>query len=89
VGLVSTGLITAGSEAADYLKALSFECVIVDEAHRARRRNLGEDRDGEKLEPNNRLPRNNTPSTSSTSGSKRSTGNLANMSSRPGRSGKR
>ena len=32
VGLVSTGLITAGSEAADYLKSLSFECVIVDKA---------------------------------------------------------
>ncbi len=30
VGLVSTGLITAGSEAADYLKSLSFECVIVE-----------------------------------------------------------
>jgi hypothetical protein len=55
VGLVSTGLITAGSEAADYLKALTFECVIVDEAHRARRKNLGEDRDGEKPDPNNLL----------------------------------
>jgi hypothetical protein len=55
VGLISTGLITAGSEAADYLRLLRFECVIVDEAHRARRKNLGEDRDGEKPEPNNLL----------------------------------
>ncbi len=55
VGLVSTGLITAGSEAVEYLKSLAFECVIVDEAHRARRKNLGEDRDGEKPDPNNLL----------------------------------
>ena len=55
VGLVSTGLVTARSEAADLLLGLNYECVIVDEAHRARRKNLGPDRDGEKPEPNNLL----------------------------------
>lgn len=38
VGIVSTGLITSGSEAVDVLANLRFECVILDEAHRARRR---------------------------------------------------
>ena len=36
-GIVSTGLITRGSAAAERLADLRFECVIVDEAHRARR----------------------------------------------------
>ena len=55
VGLVSTGLITARSEAAEYLKEISYECVIVDESHRARRKNLGKDREDEKPDPNNLL----------------------------------
>jgi superfamily II DNA or RNA helicase len=55
VGLVSTGLVTAKSECADHLKALSYECVILDEAHRARRRNLGEGCESEPPEPNNLL----------------------------------
>ena len=38
VGIVSTGLITRGSEAVERLVNLRFECVILDEAHRARRR---------------------------------------------------
>ena len=37
IGIVSTGLITRGSEAVERLAALRFECVILDEAHRARR----------------------------------------------------
>ena len=41
VGIVSTGLITSGSDAAELLAGLRFECVILDEAHRARRRNIG------------------------------------------------
>ena len=40
IGIVSTGLVTRGSEAAARLADLRFECVILDEAHRARRRNL-------------------------------------------------
>lgn len=55
VGLVSTGLVTARSEAAGILKSLSYECVIVDEAHRARRKNLGDGRDDESPDPNNLL----------------------------------
>lgn len=55
VGVVSSGLITRGSEAARHLLNLQYDCVILDEAHRARRRNLGENRDGESPDPNNLL----------------------------------
>jgi hypothetical protein len=37
------------------LKQLTFECVIVDEAHRARRKNLGPGRETEKPDANNLL----------------------------------
>ena len=40
VGIVSTGLVTGNPEAAARLAEMRFECVILDEAHRARRRNL-------------------------------------------------
>ena len=40
VGIVSTGLITSGADVAERLASMRFECVILDEAHRARRRNL-------------------------------------------------
>ena len=53
VGIVSQGLITSGSEIAEYLKAMRFECVIVDEAHRARRRKVGPKSISEKADPNN------------------------------------
>lgn len=55
VGIISSGLITWGSEAKDYLLKLTYDCVILDEAHRARRRNLGENRDSEAPDPNNLL----------------------------------
>jgi hypothetical protein len=55
VGLVSQGLITSKSEAVSHLTQLSYECVIVDEAHRARRKNLGPRHQGEKPDPNNLL----------------------------------
>ena len=55
IGLVSQGLITSKSEAVDYLKQVQYECVIVHEAHRARRKNLGPQRQGEKPDPNNLL----------------------------------
>jgi len=55
VGIVSQGLITRKSEAAECLKELTYECVIVDEAHRARRKNLGPDRENEKPDPNKLL----------------------------------
>lgn len=47
VGLVSQGPFTARSEAASVLEGLEYECVIVDEAHRARRKNLGKDREAD------------------------------------------
>ena len=40
VGIVSTGLVTGNTDAAARLAEMRFECVILDEAHRARRRNL-------------------------------------------------
>ena len=40
VGIVSTGLVTGNAEAAARLAEMRFECVVLDEAHRARRRNL-------------------------------------------------
>jgi hypothetical protein len=55
IGLVSQGLITSGSEARDHLLELQYECVVVDEAHRARRRNLGLGRENESPDPNNLL----------------------------------
>ena len=44
VGIVSTGLVTGNTEAAARLAEMRFECVILDEAHRARRRNLSSGR---------------------------------------------
>ena len=55
VGLISQGLITRNSDVAEILKDMSFECVVVDECHRARRRNLGPNRESEKPDPNNLL----------------------------------
>ena len=55
VGVVSSGLITRGSEVVELLLGQTYECVILDEAHRARRRNLGANRDGEAPQPNNLL----------------------------------
>ena len=54
IGIISQGLISAKSEAAELLKNLRYECVILDEAHRARRRNLNED-GNRKAQPNNLL----------------------------------
>lgn len=55
VGIVSSGLISRGSEAAAHLLRLEYDCVILDEAHRARRRNLGPTHDQESPDPNNLL----------------------------------
>ena len=55
VGIVPTSRATFGCADAALLKTLWFECIIVDEAHNARRQNLGEGRDGEKPDPNNLL----------------------------------
>jgi SNF2 family DNA or RNA helicase len=53
VGIISQGLITANSEQVQYLLNMEYECVIVDEAHRSRRKNLGPDKEDEKPNPNN------------------------------------
>lgn len=53
VGIISQGLITANSDHIQHLLNMEYECVIVDEAHRARRRNLGPGREDEKPNPNN------------------------------------
>jgi superfamily II DNA or RNA helicase len=55
VGIISQGLITRKSESAELLKSLRFSCVILDEAHRARRKNLGQNPDQHKAQMNNLL----------------------------------
>ncbi|MBW2708168.1 MAG: DEAD/DEAH box helicase family protein [Deltaproteobacteria bacterium] len=53
VGIVSQGLITSRSEIAEHLKSMTFECVIVDESHRARRRKVSNQSIYENADPNN------------------------------------
>jgi hypothetical protein len=55
VGIISGGLISRRSELVDQLLRLEYDCVILDEAHRARRRNLGPTHDQENPDPNNLL----------------------------------
>lgn len=55
VGIVSSGLISRGTDAAALLLRMEYDCVILDEAHRARRRNLGLTHDQESPDPNNLL----------------------------------
>jgi superfamily II DNA or RNA helicase len=52
VGIISQGLVSRRTEAADLLAQKEFECVILDEAHRARRRNPTKDPNKYKAEPN-------------------------------------
>ncbi|MBU4450126.1 MAG: DEAD/DEAH box helicase family protein [Actinobacteria bacterium] len=54
VGIISQGIIINGRE--EYLEQLlsmQYGCVIVDESHRSRRKNLGDDKENLKPEPNN------------------------------------
>jgi hypothetical protein len=55
VGIVSTGLIISGSGIKDWLVNMDYECVILDEAHRARRCNLVSGKEYEPAEPNHLL----------------------------------
>lgn len=55
IGIVSQGLITSGSPIIDHLLHMDFECLIIDEAHRARRKNLGDGKENETPDPNNLL----------------------------------
>ncbi len=55
IGIISSGLIIRSQEARDLLAGLHYECVVLDEAHRARRRNLGPTHLNESADPNNLL----------------------------------
>ncbi len=55
IGVVSYGLITKRSKAVDHIKELIYDCIIVDEAHHARRKNLGLNKENESPEPNHLL----------------------------------
>lgn len=57
IGIISTGLIIHGyendrSQIPEHLLSKRYECVIVDEAHKARRKNLGPTHGDERAEPN-------------------------------------
>lgn len=53
VGIISQGLIVAKSPIIEHLLSKDYECIIVDEAHRARRKNLGEGKEHLSPDPNN------------------------------------
>lgn len=55
IGIVSSGLMIHQTDASDHLLNLDYDCVILDEAHRARRKNLGPTHDNENPDPNNLL----------------------------------
>ena len=55
VGIISQGLIVQAGEIPDYLLNQKYECVIVDECHRARRKNLKKDGANEPIQPNNMM----------------------------------
>lgn len=54
-GIISQGLVVRGSAVVYKLLEQSYECVIVDEAHRSRRRNLKKGAENERAEPNNMM----------------------------------
>lgn len=54
VGIISQGLIVRSrAKVSEQLLKQAYECIIVDEAHRARRKNLGRGREGNPPDPNN------------------------------------
>jgi superfamily II DNA or RNA helicase len=53
IGIISQGLITSRSEITTHLKTLTYECIIVDEAHRARRKKINDQSLFEPADPNN------------------------------------
>jgi len=55
VGIVSSGLITRGGEASELLLGKEYDCIILDEAHRARRRNFNRNKPYRTADPNNLL----------------------------------
>ena len=55
IGIISQGLIVRGGEITEHILGLSYECVIVDECHRARRQNLHAGGENDPPQPNNLL----------------------------------
>lgn len=55
IGIMSQGLIVRGGEVVQHLLEINYECIIVDECHRARRQNLGPDKENDEPRPNNLL----------------------------------
>lgn len=54
VGIISQGLIVRSrAKVSEQLLKQQYECVIVDETHRARRKNLGKGRENDPPQPNN------------------------------------
>lgn len=53
IGIISQGLIVSQSPVMTHLLTKEYECVIVDESHRARRKNLGDKKENQNPEPNN------------------------------------
>ena len=54
VGIISQGLIVRSrAKVAEHLLRLRYECVIVDESHRSRRKNSGRGKENEAPQPNN------------------------------------
>lgn len=53
IGIVSQGLIVSQSPTMSHLLSKEYECVIVDESHRARRKNLSDKKENQSPEPNN------------------------------------
>lgn len=54
-GIVSSGLIKRNPEVRELLTGTTWECIILDEAHHARRKNTGSSKRDERAQPNNLL----------------------------------
>ena len=52
IGIISQGLVTRRTKGAKYLLQKHYACVVLDEAHRARRRNIDKDADKHRAVPN-------------------------------------
>ncbi|PRX23243.1 helicase-like protein [Orenia metallireducens] len=53
IGIISQGLITAKSDSVDYLLSKKYECIIVDEAHHARRKKIDKNGNFHSFQGNN------------------------------------
>lgn len=55
IGIISSGLIIQATDIVNQLLRLQYDCIILDEAHHARRRNLGFSHENDTPDPNNLL----------------------------------